>query len=91
MIFGWLAGHTSARWSERGTLAVGLALVVAGAAGVLATGLLDLAVVAIVAALFAMVSGVAVTTPPTTSLALAGYPDLAGTASSLLGFSRARG
>ncbi|HEU4467176.1 MAG TPA: hypothetical protein VFR98_11680, partial [Agromyces sp.] len=29
-----------------------------------------------------------VTTPPTTTLALAGYPQMAGTASSLLGMSR---
>ena len=35
-----------------------------------------------------MVSGVAVTTPPATSLALAGYPDIAGTASSFLGVAR---
>ena len=35
-----------------------------------------------------MVSGVAVTTPPATSLALADYPDIAGTASSLLGVAR---
>lgn len=35
-----------------------------------------------------MVSGVAVTTPPTTSIALAGYPDVTGTASSFLGVAR---
>jgi hypothetical protein len=35
-----------------------------------------------------MVSGVAVTTPPATSLALTGYPHMAGTASSLLGLPR---
>jgi DHA1 family bicyclomycin/chloramphenicol resistance-like MFS transporter len=35
-----------------------------------------------------MVSGVAATTPPTTSLAMAEYPHLAGTASSLLGLAR---
>jgi DHA1 family bicyclomycin/chloramphenicol resistance-like MFS transporter len=35
-----------------------------------------------------MVSGVAVTSPPATSLALANYPDIAGTASSLLGLAR---
>lgn len=35
-----------------------------------------------------MVAGVATTTPPTTSLALANYPDIAGTASSLLGLAR---
>jgi DHA1 family bicyclomycin/chloramphenicol resistance-like MFS transporter len=35
-----------------------------------------------------MVAGVATTNPPSTSLALAGYRDIAGTASSLLGLSR---
>lgn len=88
MSFGWLAGLTAARWSERGTLVVGIAMVVAGALGVLATGLLDLPIAAIVVSLFTMVSGIAVTTPPTTSLALAGYADMAGTASSLLGLAR---
>jgi DHA1 family bicyclomycin/chloramphenicol resistance-like MFS transporter len=42
----------------------------------------------VVVSLFTMVSGVAVTSPPATSLALANYPDLAGTASSLLGLAR---
>jgi DHA1 family bicyclomycin/chloramphenicol resistance-like MFS transporter len=88
MAFGWLAGVAAARWSERGTLVVGLVMVLAGAAGVLTTGILHLPLVAIVASLFTMVSGIAVTTPPTTSLALAGYPDMAGTASSLLGLAR---
>lgn len=88
MAFGWVAGITAERWSERGTLVVGLAMIVAGAGGVLATGILDLPLVAITAALFTMVSGIAVTTPPTTSLALAGYPDMAGTASSILGVAR---
>ena len=38
--------------------------------------------------LFVMVSGVAVTTPPATSLALENHPDVAGSASSLLGLAR---
>ncbi|MDQ1594731.1 MAG: transporter, family, multidrug resistance protein, partial [Arthrobacter pascens] len=38
--------------------------------------------------LFTMVAGVAVTSPPATSLALKDYPDIAGTASSLLGLAR---
>jgi DHA1 family bicyclomycin/chloramphenicol resistance-like MFS transporter len=43
---------------------------------------------AIVLSLFTMVSGVAVTSPPATSFALKDYPDIAGTASSLLGLAR---
>ena len=35
-----------------------------------------------------LVGGVAATTPPTTTIALAGYPKMAGTASSLLGMAR---
>lgn len=60
----------------------------AGALGLLATALLHLPLVAIILSLFTMVSGVAVTSPPATSLALKDYPDIAGTASSLLGLAR---
>jgi DHA1 family bicyclomycin/chloramphenicol resistance-like MFS transporter len=42
----------------------------------------------VVVSLFTMVSGVAVTTPPSTSLALADHPDTAGTAASFLGVAR---
>jgi DHA1 family bicyclomycin/chloramphenicol resistance-like MFS transporter len=88
MVCGFLAGRTSERWSERGTLAVGVGMVAAGAAGLLATAALGLPLVAVVVSLLFLVSGVAVTTPPATSLALAGYPDIAGTASSFLGTAR---
>jgi MFS transporter, DHA1 family, multidrug resistance protein len=88
MIFGFAAGRASERWSEKGTLIVGLMMCAAGAGGLLATATLHLPLVAVVLSLFTMVSGVAVTTPPTTSLALAGYPDVAGTASSFLGVAR---
>ena len=88
MVFGFLAGRTSERWSETGTLLTGIGMVVAGAAGLLATAAEDLPLVAVIVSLLTMVSGVAVTTPPATSLALAGYPDIAGTASSFLGVAR---
>jgi DHA1 family bicyclomycin/chloramphenicol resistance-like MFS transporter len=88
MVFGFTAGRTSERWSEKGTLLVGIAMCVAGAGGLLATAALHLPLAAVVLSLLTMVSGVAVTTPPTTSLALAGYPDIAGTASSFLGVAR---
>lgn len=61
---------------------------VLGAGGLLATAALHLPLIAVVFSLLTMVSGVAVTTPPATSLALADYPDIAGTASSLLGMAR---
>jgi MFS transporter, DHA1 family, multidrug resistance protein len=87
MVFGFLAGRAAER-RERGTLVTGIVMVLAGAGGLLATAAADLPLVAVVLSLLVMVSGVAVTTPPTTSLALAGYPDIAGTASSVLGLAR---
>lgn len=88
MVFGFIAGRLSERWSERGTLTLGLVMAACGALGLLATALLHLPLVAIILSLFTMVSGVAVTSPPATSLALKDYPDIAGTASSLLGLAR---
>jgi MFS transporter, DHA1 family, multidrug resistance protein len=88
MVFGFAAGQASERWSEKGTLVAGLVMCALGAGGLLATAALHLPLVAVVLSLVTLVSGVAVTTPPTTSLALAGYPDVAGTASSFLGVAR---
>jgi DHA1 family bicyclomycin/chloramphenicol resistance-like MFS transporter len=88
MVFGFAAGRTSEHWSERGTLLIGIAMCAAGAGGLVATAVGHLPLLAVVLSLLTMVSGVAVTTPPATSLALAGYPDLAGTASSFLGVAR---
>jgi DHA1 family bicyclomycin/chloramphenicol resistance-like MFS transporter len=88
MVFGYLAGRASERWSLKGTLAVGLAMCAAGALGLLASGRFALPLPAVILSLLVMVSGVAATTPPTTTLALADYPQMAGTASSLLGMAR---
>ncbi|WP_457101872.1 multidrug effflux MFS transporter [Microbacterium sp. P5_E9] len=88
MVFGFLAARTAERWSIRGTLVVGIVMCGLGAGGLLLAGLTMVPVVVVNASLFIMVSGVAVTTPPTTTLALAEYPQIAGTASSLLGMAR---
>ncbi|MFF9606121.1 multidrug effflux MFS transporter [Streptomyces sp. NPDC014684] len=88
MVFGFVAGRLSERWSEKGTLVLGLTMALLGAAGLLMTAALHLPLAAMVLSLFVMVSGVATTTPPSTSLALAHYPEIAGTASSLLGMAR---
>jgi DHA1 family bicyclomycin/chloramphenicol resistance-like MFS transporter len=88
MIFGWLAARAAERWSLHGTLVVGLVMCALGALGLLAAGLTAQPVAVVIASLLTMVSGVAVTTPPTTTIALAGYPQIAGTASSLLGMAR---
>ncbi len=88
MVFGYLGGRLAERWSERGTLVVGLIMCAAGPGGLLATAVLHLPLIGIVLSLLTMVSGAAVTTPPAASLALANYPGMAGTASSLLGVAR---
>lgn len=88
MVFAFLASRSSTRWSLHGTLIVGLVMIVAGAGGVLVTAIAHLPLAAMVLSLLTMVSGVAVTSPPSTSLAMENYPDVAGSASSLLGFAR---
>jgi DHA1 family bicyclomycin/chloramphenicol resistance-like MFS transporter len=88
MLFGFAGGRLCERWSEQGTLVLGLAMCLTGAAGLLAAAVFGLPVVAVILSLFTMVGGVATTTTPTTSLAMANYPDIAGTASSLLGLAR---
>lgn len=88
MIFGYIAGRTAESWSERGTLVIGIAMSGAGALGLLATGLWNLSLPVVLVSLFVLASGVAFASPPTTSLALADYPELAGTASSVLGMAR---
>ncbi|MEV6833803.1 multidrug effflux MFS transporter [Streptomyces sp. NPDC051133] len=88
MLFGFVAGRLAGRRSEKGTLLIGLLMCLAGAGGVLVTALLELPLPVMVVSLFLMASGVATTTPPATSLALANYPDIAGTASSLLGLAQ---
>lgn len=88
MVFGYIGGRTAERWSERGTLVIGIALSGLGSLGLLATGLFTLPLPVVLASLFVLASGVAFAAPPTTSLALADYPELAGTASSVLGCAR---
>ncbi|MFE6254707.1 multidrug effflux MFS transporter [Agromyces sp. NPDC057865] len=88
MVFGWLAARSADRWSLHGTLVAGLAMCALGALGLLAAAVAALPVGVVIVSLLVLVSGVAVTTPPTTTIALAGYPQMAGTASSLLGMAR---
>lgn len=88
MICGYLAGRTAERWSILGTLAVGVAVTALGAVGLLAAGLMPMPLPVVLVALFAVSSGVAITAPPATTLALSDYPRMAGTASSLLGMVR---
>lgn len=88
MAAGFVSGRVSETWSRGGTVLVGVGLTVLGAAGVLVTAVAVLPLPAMLVSLFTMVAGVAVTSPPATAIALEGYPDIAGTASSVLGMAR---
>jgi DHA1 family bicyclomycin/chloramphenicol resistance-like MFS transporter len=88
MLFGYLAGRAAERWSLAGTLTLGIAVAGLGALGLLAAGLTTVPLWVVIVSLLALASGVAITSPPATTLALVEYPYLAGTASSLLGMIR---
>jgi DHA1 family bicyclomycin/chloramphenicol resistance-like MFS transporter len=88
MTFGYLAGRTAERWSIAGTLAIGILVAALGAAGLLVAGLTAVPLWVVIVALFLLASGVAISSPPATTLALVEYPQIAGTASSLLGMVR---
>lgn len=88
MTFGYLAGRTAERWSIAGTLVIGILVAALGAAGLLVAGLTAVPLWVVVVALFLLASGVAISSPPATTLALVEYPQIAGTASSLLGMVR---
>ncbi|NEN07712.1 multidrug effflux MFS transporter [Diaminobutyricibacter tongyongensis] len=88
VVFGWLAGRYAERWSERGVLIIGIGMITAASLGLLTTAILRLPVWAAIISLLALASGVATTSPPSTSLSMRDYPHIAGTAASLLGVSR---
>lgn len=88
MIFGYFAGRMAERWSLRGTLAVGILVAAFGASGLLVSGIARMPLAVVLASLFLLSVGVAISSPPATTLALVGYPQIAGTASSLLGMVR---
>lgn len=88
MVFGHLAGRSSERGHVHAVLAAGVAVATAGAIGLLAAGLVPMPLWVVLASLFALAAGVSISSPPATTLALIGYPQIAGTASSLLGMVR---
>jgi DHA1 family bicyclomycin/chloramphenicol resistance-like MFS transporter len=88
MVFGFLAGRAAARWSVPGTLGIGIVVAGVGALGLLSAGLTEMPLWVVLVSLLALASGVAITSPPATTLALMEYPQIAGTASSLLGVVR---
>jgi DHA1 family bicyclomycin/chloramphenicol resistance-like MFS transporter len=88
MTFGYLGGRAAERWSINGTLVVGILVAGLGAAGLLVSGLSPMPLWVVIVSLFFLASGVAISSPPATTLALVEYPQIAGTASSLLGMVR---
>jgi len=88
IVFSQLGGRTARRWGERPMIALGIAVLTVSGLGLLAAGLLDLPVAAVLACLFVLVAAVSATAPPLTALALGAHPEKAGTASSLLGMAR---
>ncbi|MET7335348.1 multidrug effflux MFS transporter [Nonomuraea sp. NPDC005650] len=86
--FGWLGGRGAERWSITRTLATGILLAGLGAAGLLTSGFTPMPLWVVIASLFFLASGVAISAAPASTLALANYPQMAGTASSLLGTVR---
>lgn len=88
MVFGFLSGRASERGNPRTVLAVGGVTAGLGALGLLLSGLSTMPLIVVLVSLFLLTAGVAVSSPPATTLALVGYPQIAGTASSLLGMVR---
>jgi DHA1 family bicyclomycin/chloramphenicol resistance-like MFS transporter len=88
MVSGYLAGRAAARWSIAGTLSLGIVVAGLGALGLLAAGLAPMPLWVVIVSLLALSCGVAISSPPATTLALMEYPQMAGTASSLLGMVR---
>ncbi|MEZ0449164.1 multidrug effflux MFS transporter [Cellulomonas sp. ICMP 17802] len=88
MVFGHLGGRSAATWGPNRTLLTGTTIAAVGASGLLLAGLSPMPVGVVVVSLLVLASGAAFTSPPATTLALASYPQMAGTASSLLGMVR---
>jgi DHA1 family bicyclomycin/chloramphenicol resistance-like MFS transporter len=80
-----LSGLLVHRWSALRILAAGLVMNLLGAAALALTVLLGLGLPFVLGSLFVMVSAIGLVLPNSTALALAHYPDRAGTASALLG------
>ncbi|MEV7608454.1 multidrug effflux MFS transporter [Microbacterium sp. NPDC089320] len=88
MVFGHLAGRFSERGHVHAALAIGVGTAAVGALGLLAAGIVPMPLWVVLASLFALAAGVSISSPPAATLALVGYPQIAGTASSLLGMVR---
>ena len=83
-----VGGRLALIWPLTRVLGFGLAVNLFGASSLLATVIIGLPLGVLIAALSVMVSAVGLIFPTANALALADYPDLAGTASSLQGLSQ---
>jgi DHA1 family bicyclomycin/chloramphenicol resistance-like MFS transporter len=88
MAMGQLAGRLARHWSPARVMALGLLLNLIGALALATTVLTHLGLPFLVGSLLVMVSANGLVFPTSTALALADYPDQAGTASSLLGLGQ---
>ncbi|MCW2809548.1 MAG: putative drug resistance transporter [Friedmanniella sp.] len=80
-----VGGRLARHWSPARVLGIGLLLNLTGALALATTVLAHLGLPYLVGSLFVMVSAVGLVFPNAAALAMSGYPDQAGTASSLLG------
>ena len=85
MAAGYLSGRLVRRWSGRRILAAGLVANLLGSLGLLVSVLLGLGLPFVLVSLFVLVSAMGLVIPQSTALAMAHYPDRAGTASALFG------
>jgi DHA1 family bicyclomycin/chloramphenicol resistance-like MFS transporter len=81
----WLGGRVVARVGPAAVLVGGLALQGAGALGLVAVVAADAPLAAVLVCLFCVVASIGLVFPSATTLALAGHPSSAGSASGLLG------
>jgi DHA1 family bicyclomycin/chloramphenicol resistance-like MFS transporter len=88
MVMSQVGGRLAQRWRPVRVLALGLGLNLLGAAALAATVLTGLGLTALMVSLFVMVSALGLVFPTATALAMSGYPDQAGAASSLLGLGQ---
>lgn len=75
-------------WAAARIMAIGLVTNLVGAAALCAVVVAHLSLAAILAALSVMVAALGLVFPSATTIAMSGYPDRAGAASSLLGLGQ---
>ncbi|MEE1617757.1 multidrug effflux MFS transporter [Brachybacterium sp. J153] len=85
---GWTGGRLAERWNVHGALFAGIGVTGLGALGLLLAGLAPMPLAVVVASLFLLACGAQLASPAGTTLALREYPQMAGTAGSILGTAR---